>query len=106
MPDVPGQILLTIEATLRALGEELGTDVDIRRFRPNLHLELDAEPWAEEGWAGAEVELEGGVRLADRRPVRALRDPDARPGHAREVARAAAPPRPPSTARTSACSPA
>ena len=25
----------------------------LRRFRTNLHLELDAEPWAELGWAGA-----------------------------------------------------
>ena len=92
MPDVPGQILLTVEGTLRALSEELGAEVDVRRFRPNLHLELDSPPWAEERWAGAMVEIEGGVRLRDRRPVRALRDPDARPGHPREVARAAAPP--------------
>ena len=93
IPDVPGTVLVTVAGTLAALSRELGTDVDARRFRTNLHLELDAEPWAELGWAGATIELEGGVRLAVDGTVRALRDPHARPGHAREVARAAAAPR-------------
>jgi uncharacterized protein YcbX len=63
MPDVPATVLVTVAGTLRDLGEELATDVDARRFRPNLHLELDAAPWEERGWPGAEIELEGGVRL-------------------------------------------
>ena len=66
--DVPGTLLITSDATLRALGEELGGDVDIRRFRPNLHLDLDAPPWSEAGWAGAEIDFEGGVRLAVETP--------------------------------------
>jgi uncharacterized protein YcbX len=61
--DVAGTLLLTTEATLRALGEELGGAIDVRRFRPNLHLDLDAPPWVEEGWTGAEAAFEGGVRL-------------------------------------------
>jgi uncharacterized protein len=63
IPDVPGAMLVTVAGTLAELSRELGTGVDARRFRTNLHLELDAEPWAELGWAGAEIELEGGVRL-------------------------------------------
>ncbi len=82
MPDVPGQILLTVAGTVAALGEELGTEIDLRRFRPNLHLELDSAPWAEEHWAGAMVEIEGGVRLAIAGPCERCaiptRDPDTR----------------------------
>jgi uncharacterized protein len=63
VPDVPGAILLTTSATLTALGEELGAAVDLRRFRPNLHLELDAPAWAELDWEGLEARFGGGVRL-------------------------------------------
>jgi uncharacterized protein YcbX len=93
IPDVPGQMLLTTGATLRALSSELGAEVDLRRFRPNLHLELDAEPWAEAGWAGAVVTVEGGVRLAItqscERCAIPTRDPDTRekwPGLLRHLA--------------------
>jgi uncharacterized protein YcbX len=61
-PDLPDSVLVTVEGTRRALEEELGEAVDRRRFRPNLHLDLDAEPWAELGWEGAELEV-GEVRL-------------------------------------------
>jgi uncharacterized protein YcbX len=80
IPDVPGTVLVTVAASLAALTRELETEVDARRFRPNLHLELDAEPWAEAGWAGAEIELEGGVRLRVDGPCERCaiptRDPD------------------------------
>jgi uncharacterized protein len=80
IPDVPGTVLVTVAASLAALSKELGTEVDARRFRPNLHLELDAEPWAEAGWAGAEIELEGGVRVRIDGPCERCaiptRDPD------------------------------
>ena len=33
---------MTTEASLEALGEELDGPVDLRRFRPNVHLEIDA----------------------------------------------------------------
>jgi uncharacterized protein YcbX len=62
-PDVDGTVLVTVEASRRALEEELGERVDIRRFRPNLHLELDAEPFAELGWTGADLLVGDGVRL-------------------------------------------
>ncbi|HEX8102180.1 MAG TPA: MOSC N-terminal beta barrel domain-containing protein [Solirubrobacteraceae bacterium] len=67
--DVEGQqdlgrsLLLTFEASRRALEDELGTAIDLRRFRPNLHLDLDAPAWAEESWEGGRLELEGGVVL-------------------------------------------
>jgi uncharacterized protein YcbX len=80
IPDVPGTVLVTVAGTLAALAGELATEVDARRFRTNLHLALDAEPWAELAWAGAEVELEGGVRLrieeACERCAIPTRDPD------------------------------
>jgi uncharacterized protein YcbX len=80
IPDVPGTVLVTVAASLAALGHELATEVDARRFRTNLHLELDAEPWAELAWAGAGIELDGGVRLrvdgACERCAIPTRDPD------------------------------
>src|SRR5688572_27727214 len=80
IPDVPGTVLVTVAASLAALSRELGTEVDARRFRPNLHLELDAGQWADAGWAGAEIELEGGVRLRVDGPCERCaiptRDPD------------------------------
>ena len=80
--DVPGTLLVTVAATVQALDRELGANLDLRRFRPNLHLELDAEPWAEEGWQGAEACFAGGVRLrllelCDRCAI-PTRDPDTR----------------------------
>ena len=80
VPDVPDTVLLTTAGTLRALAEELGREVDVRRFRPNVHLELDAPPWAEAGWTGAAVSFDGGVRLEVTEPCERCaiptRDPD------------------------------
>jgi uncharacterized protein len=59
-PDLPGSVLVTTAASLAALGQELGRELDVRRFRPNLHLELDAPPFAELGWEGAVLTLRGG----------------------------------------------
>jgi uncharacterized protein YcbX len=61
--DMPRSLLITSEATLQALGRELHGPVDLRRFRTNLHLNLDAPGWAELGWEGQELHFEGGVRL-------------------------------------------
>ncbi|MDP9384030.1 MAG: MOSC domain-containing protein [Actinomycetota bacterium] len=79
--DLGRSLLLTTEASRRALEAELGAPVDLRRFRPNLHLDLDAPAWAEErGWEGGTVELEGGVVLRLLHPcercVIPTRDPD------------------------------
>jgi len=74
--DRPQTVHLTIDASLRALAETLGGEVDVRRFRSNIHLELDADPWAEEGWVGrrlrvgaAELEV---VERCERCPIPGL----------------------------------
>jgi uncharacterized protein YcbX len=78
--DLERSLLITVEATRAALAEELGTALDLRRFRPNLHLELDAPAWAEHGWEGATVRFGGGVVVRLLHPcVRCAiptRDPD------------------------------
>ncbi|MEV8638247.1 MOSC N-terminal beta barrel domain-containing protein [Streptosporangium sp. NPDC051023] len=57
-------VLVTSEASLAALGEELGAPVDLRRFRPNLHLDLDAPAFAEENWGPGTTVTVGEVELA------------------------------------------
>lgn len=62
-PDLPGHVHLTLEVSRLALCAELGTDVDIRRFRPNLHLGIDVEPYAEQSWIGRRISFESGLIL-------------------------------------------
>jgi len=57
MPDLPDSLLVTVEASRAALEGELDQPVDLRRFRTNLHLRLDAEAFAEERWAGRRVRV-------------------------------------------------
>jgi uncharacterized protein YcbX len=61
--DAPRTLLVTFDASLRGLGDELHGAVDLRRFRSNLHLDMDAPGWAELDWEGAELAFAGGVRL-------------------------------------------
>jgi uncharacterized protein YcbX len=74
-----GTVLVTVESSLRALERGLAGPVDLRRFRPNLHLELDSEPFAELGWTGRELRV-GDAVLEFLHPcercVIAARDPD------------------------------
>jgi len=63
MQDLGDSLLVTTDATLHAVGAALGGPLDLRRFRPNVHVALDAPAYAEEGWMGrtlrvGEVELE------------------------------------------------
>jgi uncharacterized protein len=78
--DLERSLLITTEATRAALAEELEVDLDLRRFRPNLHLELDAPAWEERRWEGGTVRFAGGVVLRLLHPcVRCAiptRDPD------------------------------
>jgi len=55
--DVPETILVTVEATRRAVQDALGEELDLRRFRTNVHLELDAPPFAEEEWVGRRLAI-------------------------------------------------
>ena len=50
--DLERSVLVTVEATRRAVESALGRPLALGRFRPNLHLELDADPYAEETWEG------------------------------------------------------
>jgi uncharacterized protein len=81
MPDLPDSLLVTVEASRAALEAELGRPLDLRRFRPNLHLRLDAPAFAEEAWTGRRV-LVGEAELELLHPcercVIPTRDPDTR----------------------------
>ncbi|GAA3162711.1 MOSC domain-containing protein [Planomonospora alba] len=57
-------VLVTTEASRAALEEEMGAPVDLLRFRPNLHLDLDAPAFAEEDWTDGTVLTVGEVELA------------------------------------------
>jgi len=61
--DLERSLLVTTQATLDGLGDELAGPIDLRRFRPNLHLDLDAPAWAELDWEGLEMHFSGGVKL-------------------------------------------
>jgi MOSC domain-containing protein len=61
--DLERSVLVTTEATRAALADELGTELDLRRFRTNVHLDLDAPAWDEAGWEGREIELGPAVLL-------------------------------------------
>ena len=79
--DVRGTLLVTTEATRRAVEEALGRPLDVRRFRTNLHLDLDAPAYAEEEWPpGARIEVGQEVVLRVReacdRCAVPTRDPD------------------------------
>jgi uncharacterized protein YcbX len=76
---IAGSVLVTVEGSRRALEAELGQPIDLRRFRPNLHLELDSEPFTEHDWRGLTLRV-GAARFEFLHPcdrcVIAARDPD------------------------------
>ena len=92
--DLGQSVLVTTEASRRALQAELGgRPVDLRRFRPNVHLSVVGPPWIEHGWEGATMTFSGGVVLELLHPcVRCAipnRDPDTQerwPGLLRHLA--------------------
>ena len=77
--DLPQTLLLTTQSTLEALRGELGDDLDLRRFRTNVHAVLDAPAWAEHEWEGRPLRI-GEAELqalhACLRCVIPTRDPD------------------------------
>ena len=77
--DLHDSLLITTQASHVALEAELDRAIDPRRWRTNLHLELDAEAAAEEGWEGAELHV-GEARLLLLHPCERCaiptRDPD------------------------------
>jgi uncharacterized protein YcbX len=77
--DLRASVLVTTEASRRALADALGRPVELRRFRTNLHLELDAPAFAEQRWQGGRLQV-GEVTLDLLKPcarcVIPTRDPD------------------------------
>ena len=45
-------VLVTTRATHEAVERALGRPLDLRRWRTNMHVELDADAFAEERWEG------------------------------------------------------
>jgi uncharacterized protein len=76
MQDLGCTVLVTFEATVRALPGWR----DLRRFRPNLHLDGDAPAFAEEGWEGRRLHVGDAVELELLHPCERCaiptRDPD------------------------------
>jgi uncharacterized protein YcbX len=55
--DLERSLLITTAATLAAVQEELGAPLDLRRFRTNVHVVLDAPAFAENGWEGGRMTI-------------------------------------------------
>jgi uncharacterized protein YcbX len=77
--DLARSVLVTTQASRRALEAALGRPVDLRRFRTNLHLDVDAPAFAEERWQGGRLQV-GEVTLTLLHPCARCaiptRDPD------------------------------
>jgi uncharacterized protein YcbX len=85
MQDLAYSVLVTMQASLDALSAELDRPLDLRRFRPNIHVALDAQAYAEEGWEGRQLRV--GDTVLDllhpcERCVIPTRDPDTTEKHA------------------------
>jgi len=77
--DLDETVLITVQASLEAVGAALRIPADLRRFRPNVHVALSAEPFAEEGWEGRRLRIgDTELRLIQpcERCVIPTRDPD------------------------------
>lgn len=74
MQDLKDSVLVTFRASLEAIPHR-----DLRRFRTNIHVEIDAEPYAEAGWEGLRMQI-GDAELDLLHPcercVIVTRDPD------------------------------
>jgi uncharacterized protein len=79
MQDLGDSLLVTVQSTLDAVSAALARPLDLRRFRPNVHVALDAPTFAENGWEGRTLHV-GEVALELLHPcVRCViptRDPD------------------------------
>jgi MOSC domain-containing protein len=79
MQDLGNTLLITMAATLEAVSATLGRPLDLRRFRTNVHIELDVDAYAEEGWEGRRLRIgEAELQLLHpcERCVIPTRDPD------------------------------
>lgn len=68
MTDVPSPFVSVLSvASLADLGQRMGLDLSIHRFRGNLWID-GVEAWAEQGWVGQEITI-GGARLRIEQPI-------------------------------------
>jgi uncharacterized protein YcbX len=85
MQDLPNSVLVTTQATLEAVSAALERPLDLRRFRTNIHVTLDAPAYADEGWEGRRLRI-GDAELELLHPcercVIPTRDPDTTEKHA------------------------
>jgi uncharacterized protein YcbX len=85
MQDLGDSILITTQTTLDAVSGALDRPLDLRRFRTNIHVELDAPAYAEERWEGRRLQI-GDTVLELLHPcercVIPTRDPDTTEKHA------------------------
>jgi uncharacterized protein YcbX len=70
-------------STIRSIERELGRDLDLRRFRPNIVVDTELpEPFAEDAWVGKILDFGNGtgpmisVTMRDKRCVMLNLDPD------------------------------
>jgi MOSC domain-containing protein len=70
------------QTSLRTIGAEIGSDLDVRRFRPNVLLSLDDpdDDLPESHWTGARLELGGVVLDVTMSTVRCVVPSRAQPG--------------------------
>ncbi len=73
-------VALLAEATIGQVSTWAGEEVDRRRFRPNLVIEADDEPFAEDGWVGLRLAVGDLAQIEVMAPTRRSavlsRDPD------------------------------
>lgn len=79
MADLPDSVLVTLAPSHRGLEQALGTPVDLRRFRTNVHVEIEAPAFAEHDWESGRLTI-GDAELELLHPCRrcviVTRDPD------------------------------
>jgi uncharacterized protein YcbX len=53
-----GHVLITTDSSLRKIEQIWGNEIDIRRFRPNIHLSIESDdPFLEESWIGKKISV-------------------------------------------------
>ena len=73
-------VALLAEATIRQVSDWAGDDVDRRRFRPNLIVEAEDDPFPEDAWMGRRLVIGDSAEIEVMAPTRRSgvlsRDPD------------------------------
>ncbi|MCU1453804.1 MAG: uncharacterized protein JWN46_1950 [Acidimicrobiales bacterium] len=78
--DLAAAHVLTTASIARCREQAPGTTWDVRRFRPNVLVELDGDGFPEDDWVGRQVRLGGAVLAVDQRAVRCAMPLRAQPG--------------------------